>query len=316
MGPTERFTRREFQRILDVTDKQLSYWEKLGVLSARKSTDAHYDFRDLISVRTAKQLMDKGVSPVRLRRSLLALAKKLAEVRAPLTELRILSDGRDVIVERDGARLEPISGQFVLNFETRELQNKVRVIRQRTADDWFVAALDYEGYPESRGAAEDAYERALALDARHFDALINLGMSHYEQGNLEKATSLFSRAIEVDAASVIAQFNLGSVLEELGKLDDARRHLRLAVRSDPRYSDAHYNLALVCEKLGALWEAREHWQAYVQLDPESRSAAYARERISATASADGSIAQGGASKPVPARKQTSSIHQRRQSPPS
>jgi DNA-binding transcriptional MerR regulator len=58
MGATERFTRREFQRILDVTDKQLAYWEKLGLVSPRKNgSDKFYDFRDLISLRTAKQLI-------------------------------------------------------------------------------------------------------------------------------------------------------------------------------------------------------------------------------------------------------------------
>ena len=56
MGTTERFTRREFLRILDVTDKQLTYWEKLRLVSPRKSgSDKFYDFRDLISLRTAKQ---------------------------------------------------------------------------------------------------------------------------------------------------------------------------------------------------------------------------------------------------------------------
>jgi DNA-binding transcriptional MerR regulator len=143
MGTTDRFTRRDFARILDVTDKQLSYWEKLRLVPPRKrGAGKFYDFRDLISLRTAKQLMDNGIPASRLRRSLDALNQKLSEVQAPLTELRILSDGRDVIVERDGARLEPLSGQFVLNFDTRELSAKVRVMPERTADDWFAMALE------------------------------------------------------------------------------------------------------------------------------------------------------------------------------
>ena len=63
MGATERFTRREFQRLLDVTDKQLNYWERLRLVSPRKGgTEKFYDFRDLISLRTAKQLIEKGIS--------------------------------------------------------------------------------------------------------------------------------------------------------------------------------------------------------------------------------------------------------------
>src|SRR6202022_193056 len=114
MGATDRFTRTEFQRLLDVTDKQLTYWERLRLVSPRKGgSEKFYDFRDLISLRTAKQLIEKGVSANRLRRSLVALNQKLTEVQAPLTELRIISNGRDIIVERAGARPQPISARSV-----------------------------------------------------------------------------------------------------------------------------------------------------------------------------------------------------------
>jgi len=282
MGATDRFTRREFQRLLDVTDKQLNYWERLRLVSPRKGgNEKSYDFRDLISLRTAKQLIEKGVSANRLRRSLVALHQKLSEVQAPLTELRILSNGRDVIVERDGARLEPISGQFVLNFDTRDLSDKVRYMPERSPEDWYALALQYEADPDARAEAIDAYQRVLATDPGHIDALINLGMLSYDDGNVEKATECFQRAAELNKDNAVAQFNLGSVLEELGQLESARQHLRLAVRLDPRYADAHYNLAFVCDKLSAYAEAREHWKRYVELDPASPWCDYARRRLAA-----------------------------------
>lgn len=280
MGATERFTRREFQRLLDVTDKQLNYWERLQLVSPRKGgAEKFYDFRDLITLRTAKQLIEEGVSANRLRRSLLALNEKLSQVQAPLTELRILANGRDVIVEHDGARLEPISGQFVLNFDTRELRDKVRVMPERSPQDWFALALQYEADPASRGEAIDAYHRVLSTDPRHVDALINLGMLSYDGGDLEKAADCFRRAVALEENNAVAQFNLGSVLEEMGELEEARQHLRLAVRLDARYADAHYNLAFVCEKLSARAEAREHWQRYVDLDPGSPWCEYARQQL-------------------------------------
>ncbi len=283
MGTTERFTRREFQRILDVTDKQLNYWEKLRLVTPRKSgADKFYDFRDLISLRTAKQLIEKGVSANRLRRSLVALNQKLSEVQTPLTELRILSNGRDVIVERDGARLEPLSGQFVLNFDTRELRDKLRVMPERNVEDWFALALQYETDPETRPQAINAYQRVLAANPRHVDALINLGMLFYEQGQLESAAGCFLRAVAVHANGAVAHFNLGSVLEELGQLETARQHLRIAVRLDPSHADAHYNLAFVCDKLAAPAEARRHWQLYIDLDPTSPWCAYARDRLASS----------------------------------
>src|SRR5580704_16986046 len=161
---TDRFSRREFLRLLDITDKQLAYWEKLGIVSPRKAAgDDFYDFRDLISLRTAKQLIQSGVSANRLRLALAALNQKLSKVEQPLTELRILSNGRDIIVDHDGAHLEPISGQFVLNFDTRELRDKVRVMPERNANDWFALALQYESDPETHLQAIDAYRRVLAI---------------------------------------------------------------------------------------------------------------------------------------------------------
>jgi len=286
MPTADRFTKREFQRILDVTEKQLNYWERLRLVSPRKSgAEKFYDFGDLISLRTAKQLIENGVSANRLRRSLVALKQKLSEIEAPLNELRILSDGRDVLVERHGTRLEPISGQFVLNFDTRELSDKVRVMPQRKAEDWFAVALQYETDPESREAAMDAYQRVLEINPQHIDALINLGMLAYEEGQLEKAMACFQQAVDLDKENAIAQFNLGSVLEELGQLEGSRQHLRLAVRLAPQYADAHYNLAFVCDKLGSSREARQHWQEYVNLDPTSPWCNYARQRLSSTKNA-------------------------------
>ena len=283
MGTTERFSRLEFQRILDVTEKQLSYWEKLRLVAPRKKgVEKTYDFRDLITLRTAKQLIEKGVSAQRLQRSIVALQKQLAEVKSPLTELRIRSNGRDVIVERAGMHLEPISGQIMLNFETRELTEKVRVMPQRNADDWVALGVEREQQSESEAglrAAAEAYQSALNIEPGHVEALNNLGMLSYEQGSVADATLLFHRAVELHPDHMLSHFNLGSVLEESGGLEKARQHLRIAVRLDAEHADAHYNLAFVCDKLGAFAEARRHWRRYLELDPNSSWSNYARRRL-------------------------------------
>lgn len=283
MGATDRFSPDEVQRILGLTGKQLDYWDRLRLVSPRREKGIRsYDFRDLIGLRTVKQLAEQGVPANRLQRALAALREKLSKVQAPLAELRVLSDGKDVIVERGGARLEPLSGQFVLNFETRELDERVRVIAGHTADDWLATALEYEADGEKKGEAIDAYERALLVDPDNADALINCGTLYYERGNLAKASDYFQRALAMDQENALAHFNLGSVLEEVGELEEARRHLRQAVRLNPHYSDAHYNLAFVCEKLSAFAEAREHWQAYVKLEPAGPWCSYARQRLASS----------------------------------
>jgi len=155
MGPTERFSPDEVQRIVGLTEKQLDYWERLRLISPRKEKGIHYyDFRDLIGLRTIKQLVENGVPANRLRRALAAMREKLAHAEAPLAELRVLSDGGTVIVERGGTRLEPLSGQFVLNFEMRELNETVRVMTGRSADEWLAVALEYESEGKNRGPSD------------------------------------------------------------------------------------------------------------------------------------------------------------------
>jgi tetratricopeptide (TPR) repeat protein len=280
MGATDTFSTEDVQRIVGLTAKQLEYWDRLRLVSPRKGQGNRlYDFRDLIGLRTVKQLVEKGVPANRLRRALAALHEKLAQVHAPLAELRILSDGKDIVVERGEARLEPLSGQFVLNFETRELGEKVRVMAGPNADDWLATALEYDAEENTRAQAIEAYDHALSIDPQKVDALLNCGTLCYEEGNLKKAAEYFMRALQADPQNALAHFNLGSVLEEVGRLEAARLHLRNAVRLDPNYPDAHYNLAFVCEKLGARNEALRHWQAYITLDPSSPWCGYARQRL-------------------------------------
>ncbi len=283
MGATDRFSTEDVQRILGLTAKQLDYWDRLRLVSPRKEQgNRFYDFRDLIGLRTVKQLVEEGVPANRLRRALAALREKLSHAQVPLAELRVFSDGRDILVERGGARLEPLSGQFALNFETRELGEKVRVMAGPDADDWLATALEYDAEENTRAQAIEAYDHALSIDPQKVDALLNCGTLCYEGGNLKKAAEYFMRALQVDPENALAHFNLGSVLEEVGRLEAARLHLRNAVRLDPSYPDAHYNLAFVCEKLGARNEAQRHWQAYVTLDPASPWCGYARQRLAGT----------------------------------
>jgi tetratricopeptide (TPR) repeat protein len=280
MGATDTFSTEDVQRILGLTAKQLDYWDRLQLVSPRKGQgNRFYDFRDLIGLRTVKQLVEEGVPANRLRRALAALRDKLSEAKAPLAQLRVISDGKDILVERGGARLEPLSGQFALNFETRELQEKVHVMAGPNADEWLATALECEAEGKTRAEAIDAYDRALCVDPRQPEALINCGTLCYEDGNLKKAAEYFRRALEVDPQNTLAHFNLGSVLEETGRPEAARQHLREAVRLQPNYPDAHYNLAFVCEKLGVYGEAQRHWQAYIALDPTSPWCGYARQRL-------------------------------------
>jgi tetratricopeptide (TPR) repeat protein len=278
----EQFTRREVLRILELTPRQLSQWERLGLVEPRRSwREKVYRFDDLIALRTVKQLTQQRMGAKRLRTAVEALRKRLAEVKAPLTELRIQSDGRRLVVEHRGARLEPLSGQLLLNFDTRALDERVRVLPERTPEEWFALALSLEGTPAGRRRAIEAYRHVLEKCPQWVEANLNLGTLLYEEGFAEEALACYRRAVAFDPRNPLARFNLGSVFDELGQLNSAREELRAAVRLKPDYADAHYNLALVAEKLGSFAEARRHWRRYLELDPNSPWAQTARDRLDA-----------------------------------
>ena len=61
-------------------------------------------FQDLIGVRTAKELIERGVPPARIRRAVEALRRSLPGT-SPLAELRIVSDGTTLAVRHGDATL-------------------------------------------------------------------------------------------------------------------------------------------------------------------------------------------------------------------
>src|SRR5258708_7298347 len=211
MGPTDRFSPDEVQRIVGLTEKQLDYWERLRLISPRKEKGIrYYDFRDLIGLRTVKQLVENGVPANRLRRALAALREKLAHAEAPLAELRVLSDGGTVIVERGGARLDPLSGQFMLNFQMRELNETVRVMTRRRA------------------------HARLAL--AHF----NLGSVLDETGHVDAARQHLRQAVRLNPIYPDAHYNLAFVCEKLKAYAEAKQHWQAYVRLDPTGPWASY----------------------------------------------------------------------------
>jgi len=283
----ESYSREELRRILRLSERQLGAWEKQGLVAA----GAAYSFSDLIAFKTIQQLRKSNISLKKIQRSVVALKRKLNEVEHPLTELKISSDGHRVIVNYRGADMEPDTGQFLFNFETRQLHATVRALksaqsdtarRKQEAEEWFLQGLELEEGPETLQQATEAYTRAIELNPQAAGAYINLGTIYYNMLQLEEAERCYRAAIEIDPQYSLALFNLANVFEERGQLQEARQHYEQALQVSPGYGDAHYNLALVYEKLGMRAKAVHHWRTYLKLDPNSPWAAYARQQLART----------------------------------
>jgi glycosyltransferase involved in cell wall biosynthesis/2-polyprenyl-3-methyl-5-hydroxy-6-metoxy-1,4-benzoquinol methylase len=76
-------------------------------------------------------------------------------------------------------------------------------------------------------------------DAR---TLLARGEKQFQQGNLDKARSLFDAALQQDPDNKVAHNNLGVVAFRQQRLDDAEGHFTSALKLDREYQESHNNL--------------------------------------------------------------------------
>jgi len=92
-------------------------WERQGLIAAAKS----YSFQDLIALQTLIKLSENHIRPRQIGRALASLREKLDWVEHPLSELRIVSDGKKIAVHLAGQKMEAISGQILFDFDAAGL---------------------------------------------------------------------------------------------------------------------------------------------------------------------------------------------------
>lgn len=127
------YTSNEVCEIIGVSRRQVQHWDKTGLIQPGLRTGgghSRYTFQDLISFKTAKKLLDSGVSLHRIRQSISELRKILPRVKRPLAELTLVATGEVVLVFYEGAVFEALSGQEWI-VEVAEIKRSVDKWNQR-----------------------------------------------------------------------------------------------------------------------------------------------------------------------------------------
>lgn len=290
-------------KILDIPESKLRYWAQTGFVgpSVRRGGKPLYSFQDLVSVKAAKELTERGFKPAEIRRAIDEVRSALPHLDRPLDRIRVAFDGtRLVVVDGEGAAFEP-TGQKVFDFGLGELARKVSsggelrpvtvadagpaqaaMSRMRTAYDWFVEGTRAEitGGAGAAARAEQCYREALALDPGLAAARTNLGSLAYRRGDIVVARDAYEAALALDPDQPEARFNLANLVLEAGDLELAVAELRRVLQTNPDFADAHYNLAVALERLGGRSQARAHLEKYLALEPATTAwAAEARALI-------------------------------------
>ncbi|MCC6556162.1 MAG: tetratricopeptide repeat protein [Polyangiaceae bacterium] len=286
---TDTFTSTEVARLLGISPGRLRSLDRAGIASpsARRNGRRAYTFQDLIALRAARDLIARNVRLRDVSRAIENIRSALPRVTRPLAELRIVSDGKAVVVKSAAGTFEPLTGQMVLDFEVRDLRDDVvRVLRPRvgrdrarTAYDIYMKASHLDEDPQTMDEAEALYRRALEIDPWLAIAYTNLGNICFRRGDEAEAEALYCKALELDTAQPEAQYNLGYVMLERGRAHDAVRFFRGAIESDPRFADAWYNLAMAYEQIGDPGRARPCWRRYLELEPTGTWAEIARKHL-------------------------------------
>jgi tetratricopeptide (TPR) repeat protein len=286
---TDLFTRREVAKLLDVSETRLRSLDRAKVVSpsGQRGRRRAYTFQDLIALRATRELLRHRIRLRDVARAIGALRQTLPRVTRPLQELRIVGDGRRVIVRSDRGIFEPLTGQMVLNFEVQSLRDDVvRMLRPdrtsghaKTAYDLYIEATGLDEDPATYEKAEALYSRAIRLDPTLAIAYTNLGNIRFRRGDEPGAEELYRRAIQVDPDQPEAHYNLGYVMLERGEATQATAFFERALIGDPRFADAHFNLAMAWEQLGERARARPHWKRYLEIEPVGTWSDVAREHL-------------------------------------
>lgn len=285
------YSRADLLRILHITPRQLANWERLGLAVSAEG----YSFSDLLEIKKVRDLCAMSVRPAVIRESLDAMRKQAAGVENPLLEAGALSAGKHRVAFRhDGKLVEPIAGQFLMDFSEREkvvtstpVPRSEPSPRESEVAAWFAQGIALEEDPSTHTEAIAAYHKVLDLEPTHAAAHINLGTLYYNRQDFALAERHYRQAIETDPRYALAYFDLGNVLDETGRVQEAIHTYKAALQLAPTYADVHYNLALAYEKVREPRKALKHWQAYIRLDTSGPWSQHARGQIKRILQADG-----------------------------
>ncbi len=269
------YTTREVAEVLGLPTSRILSWARSGLLTPERGPKGAYlfSFQDIVLLRAARELLDEDVPARRVRSALESLRDQLP-VGRPLSAVRISAVGDRVLVRDEDTTWDPDSGQIQIDFAVAEVAERAEPIARRaldageadpdkTADDWYDTALDLEAVAPDRAA--EAYERALAIDPGHADALLNLGRLLHEEGDLAAAEARYLAAAEADPESARPLYNLGVALEDGGKHDAAIEAYRRALGIDGELAAAHFNLSRLLHAHGARPDALIHLSEYRRL---------------------------------------------------
>jgi len=157
------------------------------------------------------------------------------------------------------------------------LEPKVPLTSNDYRQQYELANLYYD--QENYTKAEERYRRALELNPKYIEAMVNLGSVLSDLGRDEDAIDMFEKALAQDPEDCKARSNLGNAYYTLGRYPDAMYEYKRAIAIDADCYSAYFNIAVAFADAGIYREAVHWWNEVVQRAPGTSAARQAQENV-------------------------------------
>lgn len=159
--------------------------------------------------------------------------------------------------------------------EALELDPEQPAVHSRLGD----AYKHLEKYAE----AEASFKKAIELDPANGNLYSNLGDVLARQGKKEESVEAFKKAAEMNPnAGAQDLYNIGVTHYNDGNMEDAAIYFRKVIEKDPNYSEAYYLLATCLSgNMDTIPEAVDLFKQYIDLGGKPENVEVAKEMVKA-----------------------------------
>ena len=154
---------------------------------------------------------------------------------------------------------------------TRRAGNRSKIRSSSTAKLDIVGSLKIGIAQHQSGKLDNAerqYQKILAANPQHPDALHLLGLIEHQRGNHERAVELIKMAIRNNRNCSYYYNNLGAALKSMGAIEDATECYQKAFHLQPDYTEAAYNLGSIFLLREKVADAIRWYEKAIQLKPD------------------------------------------------
>jgi DNA-binding transcriptional MerR regulator len=120
----DAFTSKQACYLSGCTSHQLRYWDKVGLVSpsiqsshGKPGVPKLYSFRDIVSLKVIKTLLDNGMSIQRVRRAWRYLTRN-GDLQDELSKTKLISDGETIYTIEDNEVFDALKLGQLAFFET------------------------------------------------------------------------------------------------------------------------------------------------------------------------------------------------------